>query len=127
MALKVDLQTKHGLDLKGAVLVITALSDQSSNQYQYSVPQRPNPDGKYQPQVHNGPRRHGQFMVSIFANEEIVRAGEQAIGHLPGDHGQAAFNMEFKSDNGQLEEAYQRLKNLYPDAKEIDLSDVGLR
>ncbi|MCW8855911.1 MAG: hypothetical protein OQJ95_01000 [Kangiella sp.] len=128
MALKLDLQTPHGLSLKGAILVVTALADNSQSRYQYQVPARPGPNGKYQAHVQNGPSRSGQFQVSIFASEKTLRDGLPAVGHLPNEQGQPTFQMSFTGENGeQIGEAYEHLKEQYPEAVEIEVTELGLK
>jgi hypothetical protein len=133
MALKTKLKTINGLQFDAAILVITALNDSRSDNYQYqAVPSKQNAtSGKlFQIAERDEPRRNSQFQVSIFADEQMVKDGKPPVGLLYNkESSQPTFILELNDSTNlsRVEQAYEYLKIVYPDAKNFDLSEVGLR
>jgi len=132
MALKTKLKTGNGIELAAAVLVVGSLTDvRTKSNYNYSIAKAQAGDrgGKlYVQNIRDEESRRTQFQVSIFASEEILRQGKPSIGFLHNKNDQPAFVFQpnDKSDLSLVEQAYQSLLEQYPNAEEVDLSELGL-
>jgi len=131
MALKTHLKTKNGLNLKAAILVVTALNESRNENYQYQVGPGQIRDSKiiYKPTTHSTPKRVSRFQVSIYACEEVLRDGQPAIGYLNDEKSNQPnfiFDLDDKSNLSRVEQAYLFLSDLYANSTLIDVSDLGL-
>ncbi|TQV82864.1 hypothetical protein [Aliikangiella coralliicola] len=134
MALETPLKTPNGIELKKALLVITMLSDSCTDNFHYAVQSQmvKEPSGnmvtKYDPVSKENRRRHTNYQVSIFGSEKLLREGQPPIGLMINEENQeAGFLFEPEDNDKQLiEQAYEHLNQIYPDAKQINISDLGL-
>lgn len=125
MALTLHLKTREGLDIPNAVLVVFNYSKVVQEQYQLQIKQLT-------------PRLYGPveskantitFQTRIFGSEQILRDGMEPIAvlrHEGAEQIQLIPNPE-DVDKPALEQCYAVLRGIYPDAVDVDLTDVGIK
>lgn len=122
MALATELNLENGLELSQAVLIIDQLTEtkQTSNIYKLALT-----DKGYQ-SCNNPKEAIGcSFRVQIFANESMVRSLKQPISILP-NGGSPVFSF-LPKEGDLLVQAYEFLQTQYPDAKQLDLTEIGVQ
>lgn len=134
MALKSNITTQHNLTIANAILVIWGIHDERQDRYQYAIEDRPGAEGeKYSQQINDAPERRSLYQVRFFASEADALANKPSIDYLADPRQPEVSNLNFSfepddaSPKSKIDQAYDHLRTLYPDAVACDLSSIGVQ